>query len=131
MCRGTTKILYHAVFRYMCRLGNTYDGESEERIFTQETNDPYISEIEIPDTSSTFTESYLQSFRLPIPEDQTKAALVDRLGTGWLAWGKKMEVCRMTGWDEYEVYYDEDCKAGIDQISSIVETEGFWKTVRS
>ena len=131
MFRGTTKILYLAVFRYMCKIANDLDADSEEQIFTQETSDPYSSKIELSDTSPAFTESYLQSFRQPLPEDHSKAVLQDRLDTGWLAWGKTMEVSRMTGWEEYEFYVDKACRPGIDEIAAVVESQEFWQTVCS
>lgn len=122
--------MYQAVFRYMCKLGNIGDMTSEEQIFLQETKDPHSFEMTLADTSPAFTESYLQSFRLPLPEDPTKVALLDRLDTGWLAWGRKMEVARLTGWDEYEEYADKACQPGIDQIATVVQSKEFWQTVR-
>lgn len=122
---GTTKILYQAVFRYMCKIADRPD----ERIFTQETSDPFSSEIVLTDMSPAFTESYLQSFRQPLPEDQTQATLQDRLSTGWLAWGKKLEVCRLTGLDEHDFFVDKDCQPGIEQVRPVVESQAFWQTV--
>lgn len=122
---GTTKMLYQAVFRYMCKIAD----RPEERIFIQETSDPISSEIALNDTSPAFTQKYLESFREPLPEDQSKAVLQDRLSTGWLAWGKTIEVCRMTGWEEYDFYVDEECKPGIEQIRPIIESQEFWQTV--
>lgn len=115
----------------MCKLKNTTGADSEEQIFTQETSDPFLTEIELTDTSPAFTESYLQSFRQPLPEDQSEAQLQDRLSTGWLTWGKTMEVSRMTGWDEHEVYIDKDCKSGIKRIEPVVDSPEFWQTVSS
>lgn len=109
----------------MCKIAD----RPEERIFIQETSDPFTSEIELGDTSPEFTQRYLESFRDPLPEDQSKAALQDRLSTGWLAWGKTMEVSRMTGWDEYEFFVDDDCKPGVEQIKPIIESQEFWQTV--
>lgn len=122
---GTTKMLYQAVFRYLCRV----DDLADERIFTQETTDPYSFEVELKDTSSTFTNSYLQSFREPLPEDQSKAMLQDRLSTGWLAWGKTLEVCRLTGPDEYDLYVHQDDLPGIEQIRPVIDKQEFWQTV--
>lgn len=118
-------MLYQAVFRYMCKTADKPD----ERIFTQETTDPQMYEIELTDTSPAFTKSYLEAFGQPLPEDETKAAVQDRLSTGWLAWGKKLEVSRMTGWNEFVHCVDDSDKPGIERIRPLIESADFWKKV--
>nr|GFD60585.1 hypothetical protein [Tanacetum cinerariifolium] len=71
----------------------------------------------------------LKSFREPLPEDETKAVLQDRLQTGWLAWGKTMEVVRLTGWEERAWAIDPACQEGLKAFEEVISSEGWWQKV--
>lgn len=120
--RGTTKLLYQVVQRSLAY-------GDEDALFLKEAIDPTYSVIPLPDTSPAFTQKYLASFRDDLPEDESKAVLQDRLDTGWLVWGKEMEVNRMPGWDEVTWEMDEACKPGVKIIEEAISGEGFWRSV--
>ncbi|WVQ63803.1 uncharacterized protein L199_001958 [Kwoniella botswanensis] len=119
---GITRLLFHIALRSLCQ-------GSEELLFLEEPIDVFSKEIELTDTSRAFTEKYLASFREPLPEDESQALLQDRQETGWLAWGKKLEVSRLSKWDE-EIW---ECEAGSvpgkELIERIWKEEGWWKKV--
>jgi len=102
---------------------------SEERLFLEEPIDRFVSEIELPDTSSDFTKRYLAAFREPLPEDASKALLQDRLDTGWLVWGKKMEVTRISGWDEEAWNLDPACQPAIEVFKESISSVDWWQQV--
>ena len=119
---GFTKLLFTITLRSFC-------AGSEERIFLEEPDDPWSSEIELKDTSPEFTAKYLTSFREPLPEDVTTVQLQDRLDTGWLAWGKTMEVCRMSGWDEKSFTLDPPCEPAAEVLRGILTQAGWWQNL--
>lgn len=120
---GTTRMLFHVALRSLCE-------GSEERLFLEEPVDVFVSEIELTDTSADFTERYLAAFREPLPEDASKAILQDRLETGWLAWGRKMEVTRMSGWDEESWKIDPTCQPALEILQEAMSAPGWWQQVR-
>lgn len=89
-----------------------------------------MSEIEITDASAGFTERYLASCRDSLPEDETKAVLQDRSQSGWLAWGKKMEVTRLTGWEEIAWEIDPTCAEGLGIFQEVISDPEWWQKVR-
>nr|XP_019049698.1 proteasome activator subunit 4 [Kwoniella bestiolae CBS 10118]OCF28628.1 proteasome activator subunit 4 [Kwoniella bestiolae CBS 10118] len=119
---GLTRLLFHIALRSLCQ-------GSDELLFLEEPIDTFTKEIELTDTSRSFTENYLKSFREPLPSDESEALLQDRLETGWLAWGKKIEVSRLSRWDE-EIWECEDgSKPGRDLIEGMWRKEGWWRKV--
>lgn len=98
-------------------------------LFIEEAMDPLGSTIPLTDTSPAFTQNYLASFREDLPEDPSTVPLQDRLDTGWLVWGREMEVSRMPGWDEVALEMEEGCKSGIALIEEALKGEKFWRTV--
>lgn len=119
---ASTRQLYHITLRSVCE-------GSEERLFLQEPVDHLTTEMEITDAGREWTKKYLASFREAIPEDETKAVLQDKTQTGWLAWGKKIEVSRFTGWEETAYELDPACKNGLAIYDQAIEVEGFWTEV--
>lgn len=117
-----TRLLFHVALRSLCE-------GSEERLFLEEPVDTFASELELTDTSSTFTEKYLAAFREALPEDETKAVLQDRVDTGWLAWGRKMEVTRLSGWEEEAWKVDPLCRPGLDLFGEYIQKEEWWKQI--
>jgi proteasome activator subunit 4 len=117
-------MLFQVVLRSLCE-------GSEERLFLEEPVDHFVSEIQLTDTSSAFTQKYLSAFREDLPEDQTQAVLQDRLDTGWLVWGKTMEVARLPGWEEKDWSPDDRCKEGVKVFEDIFTGEGWWQKVNS
>jgi proteasome activator subunit 4 len=87
-----------------------------------------MSEIEITDPSADFTQRYLQSFREDLPADETKAVLQDQSQSGWLAWGKTMEVTRLTGWEEIAWEIDETCAEGLAIFREAISSPEWWQT---
>jgi proteasome activator subunit 4 len=120
-----TKMLYTVVMRYLCL---TVD-KPEERLFLQEPSDPFTKTIELTDTSDAFLQSYFQSFKEPPPTDGSQAMMQDRSDTGWLVWGKTMEVSRMTGPDEDAFCMDETSTEGVAVIREVMTAPTFWQTV--
>jgi hypothetical protein len=98
-------------------------------MFIEEAADPLGSTITLTDTSPEFTQKYLSSFREALPEDESKAVLQDRLDTGWLVWGREMEVSRMPAWDEIAMEMDEGCRPGVNLIEEATRGEAFWRSV--
>ncbi|WVR08974.1 hypothetical protein IAU60_006033 [Kwoniella sp. DSM 27419] len=119
---GTTRLLFHIALRSLCQ-------GSDELLFLEEPIDIFTKEIELSDTSSDFTQKYLASFREPLPEDESKAILQDRQETGWLAWGKKLEVTRLSGWDEQSWHVEEPSKAGANLLHGLIEEAGWWQKI--
>ena len=103
---------------------------SEERLFLQEPVDHLTTEMEITDAGPEWTKKYLASFREDLPEDESKAVLQDRTQSGWLAWDKKIEVTRLTAWDENAYQLDPACKPGLAVYDQAIEADGFWTEVR-
>lgn len=116
-------MLFHVAIRSFCQ-------GSEERLFLKEPADIFATEIELTDTSPAFTERYLASFREPLPDDQSTVRLQDRLETGWLVWGRQMELSRLPGWDEQAWSIDPGSQAGIAIFESVMSSPGFWQQVR-
>lgn len=121
-CSGLTKTMFNITLRSLCK-------DSEERLYLEEPIDPYAKEIELTDTSPAFTQQYLAAFRQPLPQDETQAMLQDRLDTGWLVWGKKMEVARLSGWEEEPWTYEAACKPAVDVIAEVMGQSDFWRVV--
>lgn len=115
-------MLFHVALRSLCE-------GSEERLFLEEPVDAFVSEIDLPDTSPEFTKRYLAAFREPLPEDESKAALQDRLDTGWLAWSSKMEVTRLPGWEEQAWETDSTCQPAIEIFETAISAAGWWQQV--
>ena len=119
---GTTRLLFHVALRSLCQ-------GSDERLFLEEPVDKFVTEIPLTDTSASFTSTYLAQFREPVPKDETTMKLVDRLQSGWLAWGKTIEVSRMSGWDEQAWTLDQSCEPGLQTVREVVFALGFWEGV--
>ncbi|KAK4685506.1 proteasome activator subunit 4, partial [Tremellales sp. Uapishka_1] len=119
---GISTAMFHITLRASC-------GGSDELLFLQEPLHPLLTTIDLPDRSPDFTAKFLASFKEPLPADETKAALVDRSETGWLAWGKTMEVVRLTGWEEDVREADDGCKPAVELIASIISQDGWWPKV--
>lgn len=115
-------MLFHIALRSLCE-------GSEERLYLQEPIDPFSKVIDLTDTSPAFTQQYLAAFRSELPELEETALLQDRLDTGWLAWGKTMEVSRLSGWDEMAWKIDQESLPGIDLIKEIISQDGWWQHV--
>jgi proteasome activator subunit 4 len=115
-------MLFHIALRSSC------NGD-EKRLFLKEPVDILVKTIELDDTSSAFTEQYLKAFREPLPEDESTAMLQDQLDTGWLAWGKTMEVTRLPGWDEDAWTIDEQCNDALELLRTVTSGEGWWQSV--
>lgn len=124
-CRTITKMLYTVVMRHLCLTAD----RPEERLFLQEPYDPFTTEIELKDTSDAFVQQYFQSFKEPPPEDGSQALMQDRSDTGWLVWGKTMELGRMTGPDEDAYCMDETSIEGVSIIKDVMTGPTFWQTV--
>ncbi|KAK8843981.1 hypothetical protein IAR55_006774 [Kwoniella newhampshirensis] len=119
---GTTRLLFHIALRSLCQ-------GSEELLFLEEPIDAFTTELELKDTSPAFTGKYLASFKEPLPEDESKAVLQDRVQTGWLAWGKKIEVTRLSRWDE-EIFPVEESSLPVKAlISDIISRENWWQKI--
>jgi proteasome activator subunit 4 len=118
-------MLYTVVMRHLCLTAD----KPEERLFLQEPYDPFTTEIELKDTSEAFVQQYFRSFREPPPEDGSQALMQDRSDTGWLVWGKTMELGRMTGPDEDAYCMDETSQEGVAIIKNVMTGPNFWQTV--
>lgn len=114
--------MYHIALRSLCE-------GSEEKLFLQEPNDRLMEVIDIANPSPDFTDKYLAAFREPLPEDETQAVLQDKLQSGWLVWGKTLEVSRMTGWDEIAWEADPLSKDGMKVFEEAIATDGWWQQV--
>ncbi|WWD21364.1 hypothetical protein CI109_105848 [Kwoniella shandongensis] len=119
---GTTRLLFHVALRSLCQ-------GSEELLFLEEPIDAFTTEIELTDTSRAFTEKYLASFKEPLPEDESKAVLQDRVHTGWLAWGKTIEVTRLSKWDEPIFPVEEGSLPVKEMIAASISGEGWWQKI--
>jgi proteasome activator subunit 4 len=109
----------------MCLSGD----KPEERLFLQDPVDTTTTEIELKDTSAEFTESYLRSFREPLLQDGSEPMMQDLSETGWLVWGKTMEVSRVMGPDEDEDLSDPESNEGIQILKDVMTAPEFWQTV--
>lgn len=118
---GATRILFFIELRSLC--------PEPEKLFLLEPNNPFGSEVELTDTSREFTERYLKSFRDPLPEDGTTVQLQDHMESGWLAWGKKLTVDRLAGWDEVTWTVDSASTESVQALSAIMGGEGWWQQV--
>jgi len=123
--RTITKMLYTVVMRHLCLTAD----KPEERLFLQEPFDPFTKTIDLTDTSDAFVQSYFQSFKEPPPKDGSQAMMQDRSDTGWLVWGKTMEVSRMTGPEEDAFCMDESSTEGVAIIREVMTGPTFWQTV--
>lgn len=88
-----------------------------------------MREIPITNPGLDFTDKYLAAFREPLPEDETQVMLQDKLQTGWLAWGKKIEVYRFTGWDEQAWPIDPTSKDALAVFETAISAPGWWEKV--
>lgn len=114
---GLTRMLFQATLR-------TFTQGSMERLFLQEPKDPFASKIDLTKQDAGFTERYLKAFREEPTED---SVLQDRIDTGWLAWGREMEVTRFAKWDEQVFHLEEACKPAIDIVVAAVEKDEWWQ----
>jgi proteasome activator subunit 4 len=55
--------------------------------------------------------------------------LQDRLDSGWLVWGKTMEVSRLAGWEEQAWKIDEGCLPATDMLKELMGQDGWWQKV--
>lgn len=115
-------MLFHIALRSTCQ-------GDEERLFLQEPVDEFSKEIELNDTSPAFTKQYLAAFRVALPEKAEEVMLQDRLDTGWLAWGKTMEVSRLAAWDEQAWKLEPGCLPGVEMLQGIIGQDGWWQKV--
>jgi len=114
-------MLFHVALRSLC------EGD-QRRLAHQEPHDRFSKEIELTDTSPAFTQQYLQAFRQPIPEGkEAEVMLQDRLDSGWLVWGKTMEVSRLAGWEEQAWKIDEGCLPATDMLKELMGQDGWWQ----
>ena len=113
---GFTKVLFLVALRSFCN-------GADEKIFLEEPDDPLTTEITI-DPSGDFTARYLAAFR----SDSTEQ-LQDRLDTGWLAWGKTMEVSRLTGWDEETFTVESGSKGAVEVFQSVMGGDKWWQGI--
>nr|ODN78210.1 proteasome activator subunit 4 [Cryptococcus depauperatus CBS 7841] len=116
---GTTRLLFQMTLRSLCK-------GSEDRLFLQEPIDHFSTEIPLTNTSATFTQSYLASFREPY-EDESQVVLHDRPQSGWLAWGKKIEVSRFTGWDEASFEVELESVSAKNMIGEVIGHQAWWE----
>ena len=115
-------MLFIVALRSLCK-------GSEERLFLEEPLDVFASEIDLTDTSHDFTRRYLAAFREALPEDESKAVLHDRLDSGWLAWGTKMEVTRLAGWNEQAWEVDPACHPAVQIFQEHISGPDWWPKV--
>ena len=115
-------MLFIVALRSLCK-------ESDERLFLEEPLDVFAKEVDLTDTSLDFTGRYLAAFREGLPEDESKAVLQDRLDTGWLAWGTRMEVTRLPGWDEQAWTADPACQPAVQIFEETISAPGWWQEV--
>ncbi|WOO84927.1 Autophagy-related protein 22 [Vanrija pseudolonga] len=115
---GLTRMLFQATVR-------TFSQESLERLFLQEPLDPFSRTLDLTkEVGPGFTEKYLASFR----EDPSDASVLqDRVDTGWLAWGRTMEVSRFSGWDEDVFSLEPACKPAVDLVIQSINDPAWWK----
>ncbi|BEI84863.1 hypothetical protein CcaverHIS002_0502640 [Cutaneotrichosporon cavernicola] len=114
---GLTRMLFQATMR-------TFAQDSLERLFLQEPFDPFARELDLTNIGPDFTQEYLASFREPPTDD---SVLQDRIDTGWLCWGRKMEVSRFSGWDEQVFHLEPACKPAVDLVSNAINDPAWWK----
>nr|XP_018259276.1 proteasome activator subunit 4 [Kwoniella dejecticola CBS 10117]OBR81434.1 proteasome activator subunit 4 [Kwoniella dejecticola CBS 10117] len=119
---GITRLLFHIALRSLCQ-------GSDELLFLEEPVDIFSKDIDLTDTSPEFTQKYLASFKDPLPQDESQALLQDRQETGWLAWGKKIEVSRLSGWDEISWTCEAPSQEGSNLIQSMMVEEGWWQKI--
>ncbi|ORY33092.1 putative membrane protein [Naematelia encephala] len=119
---GTTRLLFQIVMRSLC-LGD------EARLFLEEPVDTFTTKIKLEDTSEAFTHSYLEAFRQPLPADESTATLQDCLDSGWLAWGREMEVTRLTAWEENAWTVDEGCQPAVKLFGNLVGQREWWQSI--
>jgi len=115
-------MMFHVALRSLCE-------GSEERLFLEEPHDPFVKFVDLTDTSPAFTQRYLSAFREELPADESKAELQDRLDTGWLVWGKQIEVARLSGWEEETWTIDAESKPGLAIAETAMNDPGWWQTV--
>lgn len=115
-------MLFHIALRSLC------EGD-DRRLVLQEPIDKYTTEIELNDTSPAFTQQYLAAFRQPVSEKQESTMLQDRLDSGWLVWGKTMEVSRLSGWDEQAWTIDPGCLPAMDMLKDMMNEGDWWQKV--
>jgi proteasome activator subunit 4 len=96
-----------------------------ERLFLQEPFDPFTSTLDLTkEEFPAFTEKYLKAFG---EEPGPDSVLQDRLDTGWLCWGRTMEVSRFSGWDEQSFNLEPESKPAVDQLIAAVNDADWWK----
>jgi proteasome activator subunit 4 len=88
-----------------------------------------LREIDVSNPGPDFTQKWLSQFREPLPEDETQALLQDKLQSGWLAWGKTLEVSRLTGWEEQCWTIDPLSKDALNIIEGAMSAPGWWQKV--
>nr|XP_019009928.1 proteasome activator subunit 4 [Kwoniella pini CBS 10737]OCF48709.1 proteasome activator subunit 4 [Kwoniella pini CBS 10737] len=116
---GVTRMLFHLALRSLCQ-------GSEELLFLEEPIDIFTKDIELTETSPALTQKYLASFKEPLPQDETQALLQDRQDTGWLAWGKKIEVSRLSGWEELGWTCEIPSIEGKNLIEDMLAEKDWW-----
>ncbi|WVQ73567.1 hypothetical protein IAR50_003145 [Cryptococcus sp. DSM 104548] len=115
---GVTRALFQMTLRSLCK-------GSDELLFLQEPVDDFTKEVPLTDTSPEFTERYLASFREPVT-DESETWLHDRVESGWLAWGKTLELTRFSGWDEPLFAIEEACWPARELVEKVISQEGWW-----
>lgn len=114
---GLTRLMFDAMQR-------SYTKGSPERLFLQEPFDPLVRKIDISKEGPDFTDRYLKMFR---EEPSDESMLQDRVDTGWLVWGKEMEVARFAKWDEQIFELEEGCKSAMQLLFDACASDEWWQ----
>ncbi|KAL7421289.1 Proteasome activator BLM10 [Cryptotrichosporon argae] len=114
---GVTRMLFQATLRSFCH-------GSPLKLFLQEPNDPFTSEIKLDNPDAEFTNRYLAGFR---SEADETTPLYDRLESGWLAWGTKLETARFSDWDEEALVVEPDSRPAVELIDADISDDAWWR----
>lgn len=115
---GLTRMLFQATVR-------SFSVDSPERLFLQEPFDPFATVLDLTkEMTPDFTTNYLQAFR---EDPKPNSVLQDRIDSGWLCWGRKMEVSRFSGWDETVFDLEAACKPAVGSVDAAIADPAWWK----
>lgn len=116
---GVNRVLFQATMRTFCQ-------GDYRRLLEQNPVDPFVSTVDlttITDGPGYFKE-YIASF---LEEPSEESVLHDRPGTGWLCWGKEMEVSRFSKWDEQIWHLEPACQPAMEAVITAVADPEWWK----
>ncbi|TIC14990.1 hypothetical protein E3Q14_00482 [Wallemia mellicola] len=97
-----------------------------EQLLLRSTKNPLKKTISIEEQKDFTTEKYLQAFKQPIVEWNEDVQLQDKTQSGWLCWGRTLDVYGLPPTDHFPFEWEVDSSASIKAITDTVMSSEWW-----